>query len=485
MERPSRASVDIRFKHLYGTMAKRDLTFFNLSPNHSSSMDTPILAASADFWAVPWAGGGGPVFVGRHDAVGKHEREVPLLNAHKASVLTVEFSPLKSNLLAVGSDDCHLSLWTLPPDGVVASMGPEDATADLVGHSHGVRSAQFHPTTGILASASQNEVYLWDLEASQECLTASFGDLEIANTSFNYDGSLMAVAGKSSRILVHDPREGESVLTVPTDAVRSQRVVWCTNFGGSHSLLSVGTCAGGRGRQVTLWDARAVGEPLVAKKLDASSGQLFPIVDEGTGVALVSGRGDNTVRVFEMGPTCSQLTPCTDFRMGGEPVCGIAALPKQTCNVRAVETMKILRLTTSSVDPITFVLPRSDNLKAWFQDDVFPPARAPTEALPVQSWLAGNNVDPVLDILQPPDMLRLSDKPPEVVKKSKAQETRQQIAAQQDEDKQNDAVMARMRAMAEQRSKYHPNQSMGRRKGVDAEPIYDSDEEGWSDTSDT
>ena len=52
---------------------------------------------------------------------------------------------------------------------------------------------------------------------------------------------------------------------------------------------------------------------------------------------------------------------------GTTPLCGLTMLPKTSCDVRGVETARLLRLTTSTVDPISFVLPRSDALKAYFQ----------------------------------------------------------------------------------------------------------------------
>ena len=78
-------------------------------------------------------------------------------------------------------------------------------------------------------------------------------------------------------------------------------------------------------------------------KVDSATGQLFPLYDEGTNVVLLSGRGDNTIHVYELGAGCSQITPCSDMMVAGEPMCAIAALPKQSVDVMAVETSKILR----------------------------------------------------------------------------------------------------------------------------------------------
>jgi hypothetical protein len=43
---------------------KKEDTFFNLTPNLSTWAHSNVLSASNKFWAVPWKGGGGPVYVG-------------------------------------------------------------------------------------------------------------------------------------------------------------------------------------------------------------------------------------------------------------------------------------------------------------------------------------------------------------------------------------------------------------------------------------
>ena len=46
------------------------------------------------------------------------------------------------------------------------------------------------------------------------------------------------------------------------------------------------------------------------KKVDVATGQLFPMYDEGTNTLLLSGRGDTTIRIFEMGPSLDKLSHC-------------------------------------------------------------------------------------------------------------------------------------------------------------------------------
>ena len=75
------------------------------------AMDANVIAANSKFWACPWEGGGGPVYVSAHDGFGKCEpQSVPLLNGHKAPVSSLGWS--NNDLLATGSEPVvdHCSL---------------------------------------------------------------------------------------------------------------------------------------------------------------------------------------------------------------------------------------------------------------------------------------------------------------------------------------------------------------------------------------
>eukprot|EP00622_Pseudochattonella_farcimen_P008040 FR744190.1.p1 GENE.FR744190.1~~FR744190.1.p1 ORF type:complete len:191 (+),score=18.46 FR744190.1:56-574(+) len=170
--------------------------------------------------------------------------------------------------------------------------------------------------------------------------------------------------------------------------------------------------------------------------------------------------------------------------VAGEPMCAIAALPKQSVDVMAVETSKILRLTRTTVEPISFVLPRADHLKSYFNDDIFVPACSRARSQKTDAWLRGDNVLPPREDLQPAGSTRLSDKPPEEVKISKAQITRQKIAEMKADENKDADNFSRLQAMAVQRSKYQAPGSKGGRAGVDCAAVVQDDtdsDDGWSD----
>lgn len=64
------STTPIQLRHVFGVETKGAKPVFNLTPL-LTSLDGPILAASSSFWAVPWVGGGGPVYVSPISAAGK------------------------------------------------------------------------------------------------------------------------------------------------------------------------------------------------------------------------------------------------------------------------------------------------------------------------------------------------------------------------------------------------------------------------------
>ena len=174
---------------------------------------------------------------------------------------------------------------------------------------------------------------------------------------------------------------------------------------------------------------------------------------------------------------------CDGFHTLSAPLCGIAMLPKTTCNVRAIEISRFLVLTQSTVTPLSFSLPRSEKLKTYFQDDVYGFVRAMTTGGSTDYYLNGGNVVPDLVSLQPSDMTKLSEKPEDIKVRPKVVDFKQKLDKEKQEKEIQEANFARMTGLANQRAAYHPNYSMGM-KGVDAARVEDSDDSsdgGWDD----
>jgi coronin-7 len=85
---------------------------------------------------------------------------------------------------------------------------------------------------------------------------------------------------------------------------------------------------------------------------------------------------------------------------------GVVFLPKSKLDVRQIEIARCWRLNQTSIEPISFTLPRAR--PEFFQDDLFPVTRnKETPALESAEWLAGETrVNPRTIDLKPAAMVK-------------------------------------------------------------------------------
>ena len=83
----------MQLRHVFGAETRGTKAVFNLSPL-LTSLDGPIIACSDRFWAIPWVGGGGPVYVSPMSESGKvSARGLALLCVIRA---VQEYKPINS-----------------------------------------------------------------------------------------------------------------------------------------------------------------------------------------------------------------------------------------------------------------------------------------------------------------------------------------------------------------------------------------------------
>lgn len=102
----------------------------------------------------------------------------------------------------------------------------------------------------------------------------------------------------------------------------------------------------------------------------------------GFAVVSCTTRGGSGIKYYELssngdansgggGDSLPSAHFCHEYKAAGDPLSGLAVLPPQSLDVPSVEVARLLRLTASSVEPVSLMLPRSGDLKDYFQDDIF------------------------------------------------------------------------------------------------------------------
>ena len=366
------------------------------------------IKASTKYWSVAMFGGGGPLVVGRHDRPGRFEDGTsPIIKGHSGAILDMEWSPFDDSLLATGSEDSKIKLWSIPDDWEPTDeqgrgkKGEDfsDSMVDLDGHAKKVTLMRFHPTAGntLLSASADYTVRCWDVEGQAEISKFdNFSDL-VQDIVWDVRGDTYAMSCKDKKLRIIDPRTAKEaqVLEKAHEGSKSVKVQF---FGESGKILTTGASKQS-GREMKVWDIKNLSTPLTTEAVDTASGALMPLYDQDTQVLYLSGKGDGIVRLYEFEDKGPYLHKLNDGFRSTTPGKGYCFVPKRGLDIMGCETVRIMKITNSDgIHPLQFIVPRKSDA---FQDDIFPPAPAPTPAHTCAEWVSGSSKLPVTMKLDP------------------------------------------------------------------------------------
>lgn len=182
-----------------------------------------------------------------------------------------------------------------------------------------------------------------------------------------------------------DPRNASTtLLSGPAhDSPRSFQLTWLD----STHLVSVGFSVGSLRKILLHRLSSSTIETVSSLSLDVSPSVLFPFFDPDTSILLLWGKGERTVSPFDVNLSLLPKPPFHRLpQFAGNLIHGWTFFPKRTVDVRKVEVLKALRLTSKTIEEVSFKIPRKN--AEWFQDDVFPLTRGGPE-LKWEEWKGG------------------------------------------------------------------------------------------------
>jgi len=116
----------------------------------------------------------------------------------------------------------------------------------------------------------------------------------------------------------------------------------------------------------------------------------MPFFDNDTSVLFVAGKGDGNIRYYEIVDEAPYIHYLTEFK-SNTPQRGMCMIPKRAVNVSDCEIVRMLKVGTKNVEPISMQVPRKSDI---FQDDIFPDCYAGEPALTAAEWLGGSDAAP-------------------------------------------------------------------------------------------
>ncbi|KAI9249892.1 hypothetical protein BY458DRAFT_483050 [Sporodiniella umbellata] len=374
-----------KYRHVYGTCAKRDFCYDNIRVS-ANAWDTNIIKANPLFLSVNWqASGGGAFAVIPVSQVGKLPENYPLYRGHKAAVLDTDFNPFNDYVIASGSEDTKIMIWSIPEE-YSEDLLEVSPLLTLSGHERKVGQVLFHPTAdNVLASASTDlTIKLWDVEKGIERQTITGHTDIIQDMSWNYNGSLLATTCRDKRLRIFDVRANSVVQEGPGhQGIKGSRVVWLGNL----DRIATTGFSKMSDRQLNVWNTNDLSKPLKSEFLDTSSGVNMPFYDTDTKMLFVAGKGDGNIRYYEYDH--DELYSLSEFK-AIEPQRGMGFMPKRGLNVNECEVARAYKVTNTLIEPIPFTVPRKSEA---FQSDIFPPCFSDEPSLTADAWFEGKNAD--------------------------------------------------------------------------------------------
>lgn len=397
-----------KFRHLIGVVGSRDTQITNLPPLCKTIPgESEGFRANTDRLALPLAISGGHVAVLELSRRGRLQPGVVPSLICGTSVMDFAWDPFDNRRIAIACDDGRVRFWTIPEGGLMESLTEPDF--ELKGHTEKVHFVKFHPTAAnVVATGSQDlTVIVWDLGNHQARIRLQGHTDQIFSLAWNPDGVTLATVCKDQKLRIYDPRDSDLPISegAGPSGTRGARVTWV--LGGTH-LVTTGFNKVSE-RQVSLYDVRDIGAPLATEGIDVSPAILIPFYDEDSSTLFLSGKGDSTIFAFEVASESPYFFPLSHYKCSG-PHQAVSFLPKMACNIGEVEFAKAFRLTTGTIEPLSFKVPRLRS--ELFQDDLFPDTRVTWQpTMSSAEWFSGICRQASMVSLRPSGMDLLSEAP--------------------------------------------------------------------------
>ncbi|XP_007448297.1 PREDICTED: coronin-1C isoform X2 [Lipotes vexillifer] len=342
-----------KFRHVFGQAVKNDQCYDDIRVSRVT-WDSSFCAVNPRFVAIIIeASGGGAFLVLPLHKTGRIDKSYPTVCGHTGPVLDIDWCPHNDQVIASGSEDCTVMVWQIPENGLTLSL-----TEPVV-----------------ILEALLN---LGDIHSDM-----------IYNVSWNRNGSLICTASKDKKVRVIDPRKQEIVAEKEKahEGARPMRAIFLADgnvFTTGFSRMSE--------RQLALWNPKNMEEPIALHEMDTSNGVLLPFYDPDTSIIYLCGKGDSSIRYFEITDESPYVHYLNTFS-SKEPQRGMGYMPKRGLDVNKCEIARFFKLHERKCEPIIMTVPRKSDL---FQDDLYPDTAGPEAALEAEEWFEGRNADPLL-----------------------------------------------------------------------------------------
>lgn len=379
-----------KFRHVYGSSKKECYTDITI---HRNGHDGNVCAVNPLFLAIE-ADAAFIVIPLNH--TGRIDFQKCKVIGHSGQIFDLKWNPFNDNQIASAADDCTIKLWDIPEGGLTSGLS--EFSNELLGHRRKITQLEWHPSTeNVLISAGfDNLVIVWDVSPAPlngNCILKIIDCHvdQIYSLAINREGSHIATTSKDKMLRVIEPRTGIVVAQgMAHNGTKQSKVV----FLGDDRVLTTGFSKHSD-RQYAVWNQHDLKKPLSSADVDSASGVLQPFFDFETKTLYLCGKGEGTIRYYEIVDEHPYIYYLNQF-ISGQPQKALGWMPKRGLNVAGCEIFRFYKLHGSGniVEPVSFIVPRKSTL---FQSDLYPDTLSTKPAMTIKEWFVlGSNVKPIL-----------------------------------------------------------------------------------------
>ena len=257
-------------------------------------------------------------------------------------------------------EDCLIKLWEVPESSSSTNI-IRDPISTLEGSAKKVTFTKFNGVADNVLGTACNDgsVVTWDVAHKKAISRVDCKDM-CQSLEWDMFGSSLCGVFKDKSIRIVDPRSGlvgiESCNSHKGN--KASRAVWLSSRNqSSDSGTYIASCGFSpqAKREMFLWDSRNFTNPVWTNSIDDNSGIIYPFFDECTGLLLLVGKGDGNIRYYEFAD--SALYYLNDYR-SQSPQRGFCLFPKRVVDQEKSEVLRGLKLESSSIQTMSFLVPR-------------------------------------------------------------------------------------------------------------------------------
>lgn len=221
-------------------------------------------------------------------------------------------------------------------------------------------------------------------------MTFAHDDFKNIPTSlrWSYDGKMLAMNTRTSKMFVFDPRTEEPAFIAPGHAgPKSQKLVWLK---GSQSLLTTGFNRTSN-REFAVWDLRDMTQPLYQQQLSHQTGVSHMHFDSEHELLYISGRGESKVEYYQYDSNNPQHLTYLDAYQTSETTKAFTFVPKWCADVSNHEIQRGVRI--NNANQLNYISFRLQNKTGQFQDHLYPPFQSNKPTGSFSEWCGGKDFE--------------------------------------------------------------------------------------------